>query len=143
MFTLSAVSRVSIFPESSKARDLTVTVPSDVGIQIKVQLDAPVAVCHVRPPSTETSTPATIPPPASVAVPVIMTVVPAATVAPSVGSVIIETGFVRSAGAVGVIRLGLLCYGSYAHVSKQVKRCLLHRETRSGNKAVMGAVKTP
>ena len=49
----------------------------------------------------ETSTPATTPPPLSVAVPVIVTVVPSATVAPAAGEVIVEVGAVVSVDARG------------------------------------------
>jgi hypothetical protein len=48
--------------------------------------------CQVEPPSVDTSTPATTPPPESVAVPVIVTVLPLANVAPPDGDVIAEVG---------------------------------------------------
>jgi hypothetical protein len=55
-----------------------------------------VAACHVEPPSVETSTPATTPPPVSVAVPVIVTALPSASLAPDAGEVIVEVGGVVS-----------------------------------------------
>jgi hypothetical protein len=51
-----------------------------------------VAVFQVAPPSTDTLTLATDPPPASLAVPVILTMVPITKVAPAVGDVIVVTG---------------------------------------------------
>src|SRR5215212_6532584 len=56
-------------PLSSTARLLMVATPLTVGVHLYVQLERPVAGCHVVPPSTDTSTAATTPPPASVAVP--------------------------------------------------------------------------
>jgi len=55
---------------------------------------------HVAPPSTDTSTLTTDPPPVSLAVPVMLTVVPINTVAPAVGDVIVEVG--RKVSGVGV-----------------------------------------
>src|ERR1700682_3259653 len=62
----------STLPRSSVARLRIVVAPPPGGIQAYVQLARPVACLHVRPPSTETSTPATWPP-VSVAVPLIVT----------------------------------------------------------------------
>ena len=50
------------------------------------------AAFQVAPPSTDTLTLATDPPPASVAVPLILTMVPITTVVPAVGDVIVVTG---------------------------------------------------
>src|SRR5215467_6410316 len=61
---------VSRLPLSSIARALMVAVPGTPGVQSKVHSDVPCAAFHVVPPSTETSTPATMPPPCSTAVPV-------------------------------------------------------------------------
>ena len=61
--------------------------------------DIVVTGCHVEPPSVETSTPATTPPPESVAVPLIVTVLPFAIVAPEDGEVMAEVGAVVSAGS--------------------------------------------
>ena len=47
----------------------------------------------------DTSTPATTPPPESVAVPLTVTVLPFAIVAPADGEVIVEVGAVVSAGS--------------------------------------------
>src|SRR5437899_1902021 len=54
----------SRLPLSSKPRDLMVPGPVALGVQSNVQAVVPVARCHVVPPSTDTSTPATTPPPA-------------------------------------------------------------------------------
>src|SRR5204863_9241022 len=63
--------------------------------QVYVQLVRPVAGCQVSPPSTDTSTPATTPP-ASVAVPVTVTVEPLWKLAPPDGNVIVDVGEVVS-----------------------------------------------
>src|SRR5450755_2226254 len=57
------------------------------------------AGCQVVPPSVETSTPATTPPPASVAGPVIVTLLPSARLAPATGERIVELGGVVSLDA--------------------------------------------
>src|SRR6267378_2739366 len=57
------------FPLSSTARLISVTAPSVEGLTLYVQFSLPAAGCHVAPPSMETSTPPTTPPPWSVAVP--------------------------------------------------------------------------
>lgn len=80
------------FPLSSTARLLIVTVPMAVGVQVKLQEPVPVARFHVAPPSTDTFTPATKPPPFSVAAPVMLTGVPTGKLAPAVGDVIVATG---------------------------------------------------
>ena len=49
----------SRFPLSSTARDSTCTVPLAPGVHVYDQLPVPRAGCHVVPPSTDTSTPAT------------------------------------------------------------------------------------
>src|SRR3954470_23251227 len=88
----------SRLPLSSTAALRIVTVPSARGAHAKLQLSRPVAGCQVAPPSTETSTPPTTPPPASAAVPEIRTVEPAWTVPPGTGSTR-EAGGVRSVEA--------------------------------------------
>ena len=55
-----------------------------------------VAGCHVLPASVETSTPATTPPPLSVALPVIVVLAPSCRFAPAVGEMIVELGAVVS-----------------------------------------------
>jgi hypothetical protein len=50
--------------------------------------------CHVDPPSVDTSTPATTPPPESVAVPLMVTVAPFAIAAPATGDVMVDVGAV-------------------------------------------------
>ena len=77
----------SMLPLSSAARLTIDAAPCAVGIHVYVQLSRPVAGCQVAPPSVETSTPATtpdgllvvVPPPASAAVPLIVTGVPTCT----------------------------------------------------------------
>ena len=54
--------------------------------------DIVVTGCQVEPPSVDTSTPATTPPPESVAVPLTVTVLPLVKVAPADGEVIVEVG---------------------------------------------------
>ena len=81
-----------MFRLSSVARLISVTCPLEPGVQLHVQSLVPEAGCQVAPPSTETSTPATTPPPLSLAVPVIVTEPPGATVEPAAGEVIAEAG---------------------------------------------------
>jgi hypothetical protein len=72
------------------------TSPGVVGVQVKLHEVVPVAWIKVAPPSTDTSTRATVPPPASLAVPVMVTGFPINTVAPASGNVIVEVGGVLS-----------------------------------------------
>ena len=83
---------VSRLPLSSTARLLMVAEPLVSGVQLYVQLPRPVAGCQVVPPSVETSTPPTTPP-TSLAVPVIVIKLPAWTLEPDVGVVIVEVGW--------------------------------------------------
>src|SRR5262245_60852831 len=80
------------FPLLSIARLLIVADPGRVGIQLYLHAVVPVATFHVAPPSTDTWTDCTIPPPASLAVPVMLTVVPVITIVPAVGAEIVEVG---------------------------------------------------
>src|SRR5664280_711176 len=89
------VPAVSRFPESSNARLLIVAGPCAPGVQEYVQLVVPVAGFQVVPRSTETSTPAMLPPPESTAVPVIAIALPLDTVAPLAGKVIWGVGGFR------------------------------------------------
>jgi hypothetical protein len=91
------------FPLVSTARLLIVAGPVVVGVQLKLHDVVPVAALKVVPPSTETSTRATDPPPVSLAVPVMLTGTLVNTVPPDVGKVIAEVG-----GTVSGIGLGLL-----------------------------------
>src|SRR4051812_15350844 len=75
----------SMLPLSSIARVRIVADPTVPGFQPKLQLDPPCARCHVAPLSTDTSTPATLPPPLSVAVPLMVTWSPLDTDAPAAG----------------------------------------------------------
>src|SRR5664279_1847475 len=81
---------------SSTARLIKAAVPTTLGVHEYVQFARPTAGCHVCPPSVETSTPETPPPTESVAVPEMSTVVPAFTVLPGAGAVIVDTGGVVS-----------------------------------------------
>src|SRR5215208_4962180 len=56
---------VWVFPLSSVARVLIMVVGWPCAVHVYVQFAVPVAGCQVVPPSVETSTPATTPPPAS------------------------------------------------------------------------------
>src|SRR6267378_3992937 len=71
--TVTPAPAASRLPLSSTARLRSVADPSAPGDQSKLHVDVPVATCHVVPPSTDTSTLATRPPPLSVAVPLIVT----------------------------------------------------------------------
>jgi len=96
------------FPLVSTARLLIVADPGVEGVQLKLHEAVPVAELYVAPPSTETSTRATVPPPVSLAVPVMLIVVPVDTVAPGAGDVTVEVGAVLSGVGVGDGMLGLL-----------------------------------
>ena len=88
---------------------MIVAEPDVVGVQLKLHEVVPVAALKVAPPSTDTSTRATVPPPVSLAVPLMLTVVPVDTVAPAVGDVIIDVGADVSGVGVGLAGvLGLL-----------------------------------
>src|SRR6266545_8249472 len=93
------------FPLLSVARLLIVTCPGVAGVQLKLHAVVPVAALKVAPPSTDTSTLATVPPPASLAAPVMLTVVPIPTFAPAVGNVIVEVGRTVSGSCLGVLGL--------------------------------------
>src|SRR3989442_1544018 len=82
---------VSRLPLSSIARLLITFDAALDGIQWYVQLAPPVVRCHVVPPSTETSTPATMPS-VSDAVPLITTSVWPRTVDPLTGEPIVDVG---------------------------------------------------
>jgi hypothetical protein len=71
---------------------MIVACPGVVGVNAKLHAVVPVAALKVAPPSTDTSTRATDPPPVSLAVPVMLTATPVNTVAPAVGKVIAEVG---------------------------------------------------
>src|SRR5262245_44962192 len=74
--TVTPAEGLSTLPLSSVARDLIVTWPAPDARQVYDQLPRPVAGCQLAPPSVDTSTPPTTPPPWSPAVPVIVTLVP-------------------------------------------------------------------
>jgi hypothetical protein len=106
------------FPLSSTARLLIVACPGVVGvIHVKLHDVVPVAALKVAPPSTDTSTRATVPPPASLAVPVILTMAPVITVAPGAGEVIVEVGRVISR-TVTVISVGGSCWFSLSSTAR-------------------------
>ena len=79
-------------PLSSAALLSIVTAPGSRGIHVYVHESRPDAGCHLDPPSTETSTAATRPPPESTAVPAIVTGVPFGVDTPFEGAVIDEVG---------------------------------------------------
>jgi hypothetical protein len=85
---------------------MIVACPGVRGVNAKLHAVVPVAALKVVPPSPDTSTRATDPPPVSLAVPVMVVATPADMVAPAVGEVIAEVGADRSGFVVGV--LGLL-----------------------------------
>ena len=69
--------------------------------------DIVVTGCQVLPPSVEISTPATTPPPASFAVPLMVTAEPSENEAPWDGEVIVEVGGVVSVDAVADVSPGI------------------------------------
>jgi hypothetical protein len=71
---------------------------------VKLQFPRPMAGCHVAPPSSETSTPPTTPPPASLAVPLTVTGLPPCRFAPAAGEVMVEVGGVWSVEAVAGVK---------------------------------------
>src|SRR5689334_8947928 len=85
-----------MLPESSTARTLIVVEGAPWTVHTYDQDDVPVAVCQVAPPSVETSTAATTPPPASVAVPEIVVELPSVRPAPSDGEEMVAVGGVVS-----------------------------------------------
>ena len=97
--TVLAALGVPMLPESSTARALIVVEGAPWAIHEYVHEEVPVAVCQVAPPSVETSTAATTPPPASVAVPEIVVELPSASPAPSDGEVTVALGSVVSVDA--------------------------------------------
>src|SRR4051794_7564602 len=100
--TVTPAPAVWRLPLSSTARHLTVVDGLPWAVHVYDQLVVPLASCQVVPPSVETSTPATEPPPVSVAVPVSVTCVPSATVAG--GLVIADVGAVESVDGDAVTR---------------------------------------
>src|SRR5262245_30759150 len=88
MVTATLPVAVCTLPESSTARLRMTTEPGAPGDHTKLQLAVPCAACHVAPLSTDTSTPATVPPPPSLATPAMVTRSPLCTV-PPVGEVIV------------------------------------------------------
>jgi len=101
--TVISVGGSCTFPLLSTARLLIVAGPGVAGIHIKLHAVVPVAALKLAPPSTDTSTRASVPAPVTLAVPVMLTVVPADTAAPAVGDVIVEVG--RTGGLVGLLGL--------------------------------------
>src|SRR5262249_61041839 len=76
--TVTPADGVSRFPLSSAALVRIVVVGLPCATQLYDQLVVPVAGCQVVPPSVETSTPATTPPPVSAAGPETVTAAPSA-----------------------------------------------------------------
>src|SRR5919106_1858821 len=95
---------VSSLPLSSAARVRMFRVPDEPAENVYVHVPRPLAGCHVVPPSVETSTPPTTPPPVSLAVPVTVTWLPGATVLFAAGAVIAEVGAVASDDGVAPVR---------------------------------------
>ncbi len=94
--TLTPDEAAPMFALSSVARARSVVVPEVVGVQVYVHDAVPAARCQVAPLSVETSTPATTPPPVSVAVPETVTGAPTAAVEPFAGAVMLAVGGVVS-----------------------------------------------
>ncbi len=66
--------------------------PSTVGTNVYDQVSRPIAGCHEAPPSTDTSTAATRPPPLSTAVPDSVTADPISSDDPGAGDTRVDTG---------------------------------------------------
>src|SRR3954471_14863961 len=98
--TATPAEGVSTLPVSSKPRLRIVVGPDPETVHANDQVVVPDAARHVVPPSVDTSTPETIPPPVSEEVPLIVMVDPAATVAPLIGEVIVDVGATASVEAV-------------------------------------------
>src|SRR6185503_10117280 len=90
---------VSMLPLSSNERLLIETLPLPLTVQLNDQAVVPAAGVHVAPPSVETSTPVTSPPPESAAVPLMVIGVPATIDEPLAGAVIVDPGGARSVDA--------------------------------------------
>src|SRR5215471_6958147 len=105
ILTLISAGEFCTFPLLSTARLLTVACPG-VGVQLKLHAVVPVAALKVAPPSTDTSTRDTVPPPMSLAVPVMLTVVPVNIPAPAWGDVIVEVGGVLSWTVTAICAVG-------------------------------------
>src|SRR6187200_218729 len=84
---------------SSTARALIVAVGAPWAFQLYDHELVPVAGCQLAPSSVETSTPATVPPPASVEDPEIVTSEPSAIALPAAGLAIVVVGAVVSVEA--------------------------------------------
>src|SRR5437764_3357282 len=110
-FTVMPLEGVSTFPPSSIARVMILAVGTRFGTQLYDQELVPVAGCQVEPPSVETSTPATTPPPLSFAVPEIVILVPSARDALSVGDAMVEVGAVVSVDCVPATSPDISAYG--------------------------------
>jgi len=106
--TVICVGEFCTFPLVSTARLLIVADPIAAGVQLKLQAVVPVAALKVAPPSTDTSTRDTDPPPVSLAVPVMLTVTLVNTVAPDAGEVIAEVGGVVSGFCLGLLGLPVI-----------------------------------
>ena len=94
--TVTLVGGFSMFPLSSIARDSMLTDPRPPTVPVYVQFARPFAGCHVTPPSSDTSTLATLPAPASVAVPVTVSGLPRTSSTPGCGDVMVVVGGVVS-----------------------------------------------
>jgi hypothetical protein len=106
--TVTAVLPVgtSRFALSSTARLSKLIDPAVNGVQEYDQLAPPFARCQLCPPSVDTSTLATTPPPTSMAVPVTFTGIPNWRVAPLAGEVIVDVGGIVSVDFVGMTNPG-------------------------------------
>jgi hypothetical protein len=86
--TVTPPDGASLLSELSVARLRITTWPCVLGVHANVHAVVPAAGDHVVPPLVDTSTPATVPPPMSPAVPAIVVGVPLAIDAPDAGDVI-------------------------------------------------------
>ena len=102
--TLTPGDGAPMFALSSVARARSVAVPALLGVQVYVHELVPVARCQVAPLSVETSTPATTPPPVSVAVPDTVTALPTLVLEPFAGAVMLAVGGVVSVDLLAATR---------------------------------------
>src|SRR3954452_10038871 len=106
MLSATPAPGLSMLPLSSTARVRTVLEGAPWAIQVNDHELVPVAGRQVAPPSVDTSTPPTTPPPVSAAVPEIVTREPSVIVAPPTGDEIDDVGAVVSTDLVATVTSG-------------------------------------
>ena len=102
--TVTPADGAPMLPLSSKARLFRITEPDPPTVHWNDQLVVPVADFQVLPPSVDTSTPTTTPPPVSDADPLMVTALPEMNEAPAAGLAMTVVGPVVSLEAVAGVR---------------------------------------